>query len=173
MRVALYARVSTRDKGQDPEVQLLQLRRHAEMKEWQVYYEYKDRASGKTPMRPGLDRLLKDAAERKFEAVLVLRIDRIMRSVKHFINLNETLDVYGVRIVSVSDGMDYATPIGKLVRGILMQVAEFEVEQLSVRVREGRFRRQEAREEEDRDRHREGPRPSRSGRLYAQGGEEC
>lgn len=63
------------------------------MKEWQVYDEYKDRASGKTPIWPGLDRLVKDAAERKFEAVLVLRIDRIMRSVKHFINLNETLDV--------------------------------------------------------------------------------
>ncbi len=137
MRVALYARVSTKDKGQDPEVQLLQLRRYAQMKEWEVCGEYTDEASGKTPIRPGLDRLLKEAKERKFDVVLVLRIDRIMRSVKHFINLNETLDFYGVRIVSVSDGMDYATPIGKLVRGILMQVAEFEVEQLSVRTREG------------------------------------
>ncbi len=137
MKVALYARVSTKDKGQDPEVQLLQLRRYAQMKEWEVYGEYTDKASGKTPIRPGLDRLLEDAEKHKFEAILVLRIDRIMRSVKHFINLNEALDVCGVRIVSVSDGMDYATPIGKLVRGILMQVAEFEVEQLSVRVREG------------------------------------
>ncbi len=137
VRVALYARVSTRDKGQDPEVQLLQLRRFAQMKGWEVYAECTDKASGKTPIRPGPDRLLKEASQNKFEAILVLRIDRIMRSVKHFINLNETLDVYGVRIISVSDGMDYATPIGKLVRGILMQVAEFEVEQLSQRVREG------------------------------------
>jgi DNA invertase Pin-like site-specific DNA recombinase len=137
MNVALYARVSTVGKDQDPEVQLLHLRRYVEMKQWDVFAEYKDTCSGKTTRRPGLDRLLKDAKGKKFEAVLVLRIDRIMRSVKNFINLNETLDFYGVKLISVADGMDYATPIGKLVRGILMQVAEFEVEQLSQRTKEG------------------------------------
>ena len=130
MKVALYARVSTVGKDQDPEVQLLHLRRYASMKEWEVFNVYKDTCSGKTTRRPGLDKLLKDAKARRFDAVLVLRIDRIMRSVKNFINLNDVLENYNIKIISVADGMDYATPIGKLVRGILMQVAEFEIEQL-------------------------------------------
>lgn len=137
MRVALYARVSTDDKDQDPEVQLLQLRRYVEYQKWEVYGTYKDECSGRTPSRPGLDRLLEDAKARKFDAILVLRIDRIMRSVKHFYNLNEVLEVYGVKIVSAVDGLDYSTPIGKMVRGILLHVAEFEVEQLSQRTKEG------------------------------------
>ena len=137
MKVALYARVSTVGKDQDPEVQLLQLRRYVEMKEWEIAGVYKDTCSGKTMSRPDLNRLVKDAAKHKFEAVLVLRIDRIMRSVKNFINLNDTLEFHGIKIISVSDGMDYGTPVGKLVRGILLQVAEFEVEQLSQRTCEG------------------------------------
>jgi DNA invertase Pin-like site-specific DNA recombinase len=137
MRAALYARVSTKDKDQDPEVQLLQLRRFVTMKEWEVFDVYKDTCSGKTPSRPGLNRLVKDAQARKFDVVLVLRIDRIMRSTRHFINLNDALEACSVKIVSVSDGMDYSTPIGKLVRGVLLSVAEFEVEQLSDRTCEG------------------------------------
>lgn len=137
MRAALYARVSTKDKDQDPEVQLLQLRRYVSVQGWEVAGVYKDTCSGKTPRRPGLDRLLKDAQARRFDVVLVLRIDRIMRSVRHFYNLADALEASQVKIVSVADGMDYSTPIGKLVRGILLQVAEFEVEQLSVRTCEG------------------------------------
>lgn len=137
MRAALYARVSTKDKDQDPEVQLLQLRRYVAMQGWEVFDVYKDTCSGKTPRRPGLNRLLRDAEARKFDVVLVLRIDRIMRSVRHFYNLADALEFYQVKIVSVADGMDYSTPIGKLVRGILLQVAEFEVEQLSTRTKEG------------------------------------
>lgn len=137
MKVALYARVSTVGKDQDPEVQLLHLRRYVEAHDWEIAGTYTDTCSGKTTRRPGLDKLLKDAEKHRFEAVLVLRIDRIMRSVRNFINLNDTLDFYGIKLISVADGMDYATPIGKLVRGILMQVAEFEVEQLSQRTKEG------------------------------------
>jgi DNA invertase Pin-like site-specific DNA recombinase len=137
MKVALYARVSTVGKDQDPEVQLLHLRRYVDMKEWEVFKTYTDTCSGKTTNRPGLNKLVKDAQGHNFDAVLVLRIDRIMRSVKNFINLNDTLEFYGVKIISLSDGMDYSTPVGKLVRGVLMQVAEFEVEQLSHRTKEG------------------------------------
>lgn len=137
MNVALYARVSTVGKDQDPEVQLLQLRRYVEMKGWTVAHVYKDTCSGKTMKRPGLDLLVEHAKAHKFEAVLVLRIDRIMRSVRNFISLNDVLELHKVKVISVTDGMDYSTPIGKLVRGVLLQVAEFEVEQLSQRTKEG------------------------------------
>jgi DNA invertase Pin-like site-specific DNA recombinase len=137
MNVALYARVSTVGKDQDPEVQLLQLRRYVDMKGWNVTGVYQDICSGKTMRRPGLDKLVEHAKAHKFEVVLVLRIDRIMRSVRNFISLNDALEVCGVKVISVTDGMDYSTPIGRLVRGVLLQVAEFEVEQLSQRTREG------------------------------------
>lgn len=137
MNVALYARVSTVGKDQDPEVQLLQLRRYVDMKGWNVTGVYQDTCSGKTMRRPGLDKLVEHAKEHRFEAVLVLRIDRIMRSVRNFLSLNDVLEGCGVKVISVADGMDYSTPIGRLVRGVLLQVAEFEVEQLSQRTREG------------------------------------
>lgn len=137
MNVALYARVSTVGKDQDPEVQLLQLRRYVDMKGWNVTGVYQDTCSGKTMRRPGLDILVEHAKAHRFEAVLVLRIDRIMRSVRNFISLNDVLEMNGVKVISVADGMDYSTPIGRLVRGVLLQVAEFEVEQLSQRTREG------------------------------------
>jgi DNA invertase Pin-like site-specific DNA recombinase len=137
VKVALYARVSTKDKGQDVGVQLLALKRYVQAMEWEIVGEYTDECSGKTPERDGLKAMMKDAQAHKFDVILVLRIDRIMRSVKHFVNLNEQLDGCGVKLVSASDGMDYATPIGKLVRGVLMDVAEFEVEQLTQRTNEG------------------------------------
>jgi site-specific DNA recombinase len=137
MKVALYIRVSTVGKDQDPEVQLLQLRRYVEYQKWEIFDVYKDECGGRTPSRPGMDRLIEDAKARKFDTILVLRIDRIMRSVKHFYNLNEVLEAHGVKIVSAIDGLDYSTPIGKMVRGILLHVAEFEVEQLSQRTKEG------------------------------------
>ncbi|HEY3420020.1 MAG TPA: recombinase family protein [Methanomassiliicoccales archaeon] len=137
MRAALYARVSTKDKGQDVGVQLLALRRYVQAMGWEISGEYTDHCTGKTPKRDGLGKLLDDAQQGKFDVVLVLRIDRIMRSVRHFISLNDQLALYRVKLVSAADGMDYATPIGKLVRGVLMDVAEFEVEQLTQRTLEG------------------------------------
>ncbi len=136
-RAALYVRVSTKDKGQEVGVQLLALHRYTSAMGWTEAGEYSDHCTGKTPIRPGLQLLLKHAQKGAFDVVLVLRIDRIMRSVRHFIGLNDELALHRVKIVSAADGMDYDTPIGRLVRGVLMQVAEFELEQLSSRTREG------------------------------------
>jgi DNA invertase Pin-like site-specific DNA recombinase len=59
-----------------------------------------------------------------------------MRSVKHFYNLADALEIYGVRICTC-DGIDYSTPIGRLIRGVLLDVAQFEGELLVERTREG------------------------------------
>lgn len=136
MRAALYARVSTVDHDQDPEVQLLQLRRYAEMRGWTIYREYVDTCSGKTPERPALKLLKSDAQSGSFDVILALRIDRIMRGAKHFYNLADELEACNVRIVTC-DGIDYSTSIGRLIRGILLDVAAFEGELLVERTREG------------------------------------
>ncbi|QLH74995.1 MAG: recombinase family protein [Methanomassiliicoccales archaeon] len=139
LRVVLYARVSTAD--QENENQLVMLRRYAEAQGLTVVGEISDECSGRTPIRKGLDMVVRMAREKRMEAVLCVRIDRMMRSVKHFIGLNDLLESYGVRIICTSDGLDYGTPIGKLVRGVLLQVAEFEVELISTRTKEGLERR--------------------------------
>ena len=78
MRVALYARVSTIDQGQNPETQLFRLREVAKARGWDIFDEYIDFASGKDPNRPQLKRLMADAKQHRFDMVFITRIDRIM-----------------------------------------------------------------------------------------------
>ena len=85
-RVALYARVSTLN-GQDPEMQLRELREYASRRGWTITSEYVDQGvSGSKESRPELNQLMADAHRRKFDAVLVWKIDRFGRSLKHLVN---------------------------------------------------------------------------------------
>lgn len=79
MRVALYARVSTRDKGQDTENQTLQLREYCQKQGWSVIHEFVDHASGKSSKRPEFERLFAGAAKRQFDLVLFWSLDRFSR----------------------------------------------------------------------------------------------
>ena len=75
LRVAVYARVSTAD--QNCEMQLRELREYSERRAWAVYAEYVDTGwSGAKASRPELDRLMRDARQRRFDAVLVWKLDR-------------------------------------------------------------------------------------------------
>ena len=78
MRVALYARVSTRDK-QETENQLAQLRELARVQGWAVVHEYIDRVSGKHSDRAQFQKLFADAAQRQFDLVLFWALDRFSR----------------------------------------------------------------------------------------------
>ena len=75
---AIYARVSTKDKGQDTENQLIQLRDYCRRQGWQ-YVEYIDQASGKTGDRDAFKRLFPDASRRLFDVVVVWALDRFTR----------------------------------------------------------------------------------------------
>jgi DNA invertase Pin-like site-specific DNA recombinase len=76
-QVALYARVSTLN-NQDPEMQLSELREYAERRGWEIVEEFTDQGvSGCKESRPALNRLMSDACRRKFDAVLVWKIDRL------------------------------------------------------------------------------------------------
>ncbi len=134
----MYARVSTKDKGQDPEVQLLQLRRYCiDYKKYEIVDTITDKTSGKTPKRPGLKKLVAGIEAHKYDVVVILRIDRIMRSLPHFLNLVDIMDKNNVRLESSSDGLDYSSPTGSLVRNVLASVAQFEGELASERSIEG------------------------------------
>ncbi|HZC21839.1 MAG TPA: recombinase family protein, partial [Candidatus Binatia bacterium] len=137
MRVALYARVSTLN-GQHPEMQLAELREYASRRGWNVAGEYVDEGiSGSKESRPQLNRLMGDVHQRKFEIVLVWKIDRFGRSLKHLVNALADLDAYGVAFVSLKDNLDLSTPSGRLMFQIIGAMSEFERALIQERVKSG------------------------------------
>ncbi len=136
-RVALYARVSTLN-GQDPEMQLSELREYASRRGWIITREYIDQGvSGSKESRPELNRLMADAHRRKFDAVLVWKIDRFGRSLKHLVNALADLCAYGVAFISFRDNLDLSTPSGRLMFQIIGAMAEFERSLIQERVKAG------------------------------------
>ena len=85
MRVALYARVSTLN-GQHPEMQLAELREYASRRGWEISGEYLyEGVSGSKESRPELNHLMSDSPLRQFDMVLVWKIDRFGRSLRHLL----------------------------------------------------------------------------------------
>jgi DNA invertase Pin-like site-specific DNA recombinase len=137
MKTAVYARVST-NNGQDPEMQLRELRDYCQRRNWEVAREYVDVGiSGAKEKRPELDRLIADAHRRHFDAVVVWRFDRFARSVSHLLRALETFRSLGIEFVSLSEQVDTSTPTGKMIFTVLGAVAELERSLIVERVRAG------------------------------------
>ncbi len=137
MKAALYLRVSKEE--QHTENQLPELRNFAQRNGWETV-EYSEHLSGREgKKRPELMRLLEDAKQKKFGAVIVWKMDRFGRSVKDFMTNVQVLDDAGVRFITTSQPIDtdQRSPFGKLIMIILMAVAEFERDLTIERVRLG------------------------------------
>ena len=138
MKTVLYARISTSDKNQDPEVQLRDLRVSCQQRGWQMVGEYVDLGvSGAKESRPELDRLMADAQSKQFDAVMVWRFDRFARSTSHLLRALDTFNRLGIDFVSHSEAIDTSTPTGKVMFTILGAMAEFERDILRERVKAG------------------------------------
>ncbi len=145
MRVALYARVSTSDRDQDPETQLMALRDYCRANDWEVVKEYVDTASARDlAHRTAWRELLDDCAKRKCKVVLVFKLDRAFRSVKDMHDTLATWELLGVEFRSLREQFDTTTAVGRLLLNMLAAVAEFELEMIRERVKAGmdRARRQ-------------------------------
>jgi DNA invertase Pin-like site-specific DNA recombinase len=136
-RVALYARVSTSNGQQDPEMQLRELREYAQHRDLVIVGEYIDRMTGSKDSRPSLNRLMADAGQRKFDAVLVWKLDRFGRSLRHLVNALAELEALGLTFISLRDNLDLSTPSGRLMFQIIGAMAEFERSLIQERVRAG------------------------------------
>ena len=135
LRAAIYARVSTFD--QNPDNQLEELRRFAAARGWDVK-EYVDHGvSGAKERRPALDVMVADAKRRRFDAIVVWRLDRLGRNLKHLITLVDEMTALGIAFVSLAEGIDATTPAGKLQLHILGAIAEFERGRIQERVMAG------------------------------------
>src|SRR5579863_5882316 len=100
--------------------------RYAEHGGLSIAGEYVDRMTGSKDSRPALNRLMSDASRRKFDAVLVWKLDRFGRSLRHLVNAIAELEAIGVSFISFRDNLDLSTPSGRLMFQIIGAMAEFE-----------------------------------------------
>jgi DNA invertase Pin-like site-specific DNA recombinase len=138
-RVALYCRVSTTIQNLQP--QLDELREYCARRGLLITGEYCDHGiSGSKDLRPALNRLMADAAQRRFDAVIVVKIDRWGRSLKHLVVSLAELNALGVSFISLRDNIDLSTASGRLMLQIIGAMAEFERELIRERVIAGQAR---------------------------------
>ena len=136
-QVGLYARVST-NNGQDPEVQLRELREYCQRRGFVIVEEFVDKGiSGSRERRPALDKLMVVCRKRLVDAVVVYRYDRFARSLRQLVNALEEFRALSIDFVSLHEGVDTSTPNGRLAFGIFASIAEFERELIRDRVRSG------------------------------------
>ena len=126
MTIAVYLRVSS-NKGQDTKSQEPDLLTWAKAQGEEMAW-YKDKSTGTTMERPGLERLLADVRTGKVGKVCVWRLDRLGRTAKGLLTLLDELQSLGVGFVSLREGFDLATPAGRLMAGVLASVAAYETE---------------------------------------------
>lgn len=137
MRAAIYARVSTAN-GQNPEMQLREVREYCKHRSWELVGEYVDAGvSGAKDSRPQLNQLMVDAKKRRFDAIVCWKFDRFCRSVSHLLRALEEFRSLGIEFVSLSEQVDTSTPTGKMVFTVLGAVAELERSLIAERVRAG------------------------------------
>jgi len=139
-RVVIYARVSTFDKGQDPETQLLPLRDYCRLRGFEVVQEFVEYATGKNEKRPQYQEMMDWAAKRKMDIVLVWRYDRFARSTQALVNALKKFQNLGINFISFQENIDTTSPQGELIFGIMASIAQFEASLISQRVKAGMAR---------------------------------
>lgn len=140
MIVGLYARVSTKDKEQNPENQLIRLREYCKARDWNSK-EYVDFASGAKKDRPGLNAIMTDLMD--LDGILVLRLDRFGRSLQNLLENLNLIRSNGKFFEAIDQGLKISEkkdPMSDFMLAILGAAAEFERELISERVRDGMAR---------------------------------
>lgn len=138
MTVAIYARVSTSD--QNPDAQLDELRRYADVRGFSVFRQYVDYATGAVEKRrkqTAYDQLLKDAHALKFRCVLVWKFDRFARSLAALLQALKTFEALGIDFISTTQAIDTTTPMGRFFFSVVGAFAEFERELIVERIAVG------------------------------------
>lgn len=142
MNIAIYIRVSTQEQaveGYSIDVQKERLSNYCKAKDWIITEEYVDAGySGSTLERPKIKKLINDALDKKFEAVLVYKLDRLSRSQKDTLYIIEDIFLKNnISFISLNENFDTSTPFGRAIIGILSVFAQLEREQIKERTRMG------------------------------------
>lgn len=136
MKIAIYTRVSTNE--QNVENQIIELEKYCKNRMFEVYKIYTDKGiSGSKESRPEFDQMLKDANKRKFDCLLVWKLDRLSRSLKHLLTTLDHLSNLNISFVCYNDNIDTTTPTGRLMFQMVGAFAEFERSLIKERVHLG------------------------------------
>src|SRR6202171_6134493 len=136
MRIAIYARVSTKD--QSCELQVRDLRAYCAARGFDLVREYIDVGqSGATDSRHELNKLMDDARKRQFDAIIVWRFDRFARSTKHLLMALEEFRSLGIQFISYQENTDTSSPLGQALFTIVSAVAQLECDLIRERVSAG------------------------------------
>ncbi len=136
MKLATYARVSTQDQTVAPQQDAL--RSYAAARGLEIVQEFVDHGiSGSKDRRPALDEIMALAKRREFDAVAVVKLDRLARSTRHLTQLAAELEALGVDLIVVDQGIDTSTPAGRLLFNMLGAIGEFELDLVRERTRAG------------------------------------
>ena len=146
-RVAIYCRVSTEDQNADK--QRLACLDYSDRNGFQVYRVYKDVISGAKSSRPDFNQLLEDMRQRKFDCVMVTKLDRMGRSLAHLLSLFSEFDKRGINFIAITQNIDSTSASGKLQLQILGAFAEFERNLISERTKEGLKRKKDGKRGKD------------------------
>jgi DNA invertase Pin-like site-specific DNA recombinase len=141
VRAAIYARVSTDEQaehGTSLEDQVRRCEAYCVAQGWTVAAIHREEGvSGSLASRPQLDQLMRSAKRGELDAIVVAKLDRWGRSMRHLSSALGDLDDLHVRFASVAEAIDSSTASGRLLRNVLGAIAEFEREAIIERTSSG------------------------------------
>jgi site-specific DNA recombinase len=144
-RVAIYARVSTREQaehGYSLQAQVDELRKYCDKNNYRAVRVYKDGGySGSTLDRPMLQKMLDHIMEKEFEMVLLWKFDRLSRKTRDFLELIEYFKMNGVGLVSMTEMLDASTSHGMMMLTVSISFAQMERETIAERCKLGLYAR--------------------------------
>lgn len=135
MKIAIYARISTEEQNNQTQIETCQ--RWAERMGHEVIDVYADVISGTADSRPEFNRLLEDMRRFKFDGIVVTKLDRLGRSLRHLLSLIEEFANKGIHFMAATQNIDTSSSMGKLQLHIMGAFAEFERNIISERTKEG------------------------------------
>lgn len=136
MKVAIYLRVSTEEQGKKGislDAQEDRLRQFSKSKNYEIFDVYKDVSSAKNDKRKDFQRMFSDAQQKKFDIILVFKLDRFMRNLRQFLFYFDEFEKYGVQFASLMENFDTSTPMGRAVIKMVAIFAELERDMISQR----------------------------------------
>lgn len=126
IKVAVYARVSTSKQEESLEEQIESLKEFCARNNYEIYNIYAETVSGAKRTREEFDKLMHDVESKKFDAVVVLKLDRFSRSMLNLLESMKKLEEHNVDFISVIDHMETTTAQGRLIFQIMGALSEFE-----------------------------------------------